>query len=86
MASLGWALQLSEHSNTLFCCLRWTETKNLKILIIDNFSPCHLMVMKLYNYNAWEYIAKTKVKINFCNGHRLIKLTKKCIKASLLVS
>ena len=27
--------------------LRWTETKNLKILIIDNFFSCHLMVVKL---------------------------------------
>ena len=27
--------------------LRWSETKNLKILIIDNLFSCHLMVMKL---------------------------------------
>ena len=27
--------------------LRWSETKNLKRLIIDNFFSCHLIAMKL---------------------------------------
>ena len=60
----------------------------LKILIIGNFFPCHLMVMKLCTVikleNTWP-----KLKLKFCNGHRFhgnrsMKLTKKCLKASFL--
>ena len=69
--------------------LRWSETKNSKFFIIDDFSPAsHLMVMKLYSHRTWKQIALTESNI-FVNGHcfhdnRLIKLTKKCLKAPFL--
>ena len=33
-------------SYTIELSLRWSETKNLKILIIDSIFSCHLMIMK----------------------------------------
>ena len=41
--------------------LRWSETKNFRILIIDNFLSCHLMLMKLGT--LIKHISKTEVEI-----------------------
>ena len=68
--------------------LRLSETKKLKILIIDNFFFHHLMVVKLCTVLE-PGNTKPKLKWKFSNGHRfhgnrLIKLTKQCLNASFL--
>ena len=73
----------------IFCSvLRWSETKNLKILVIDNFFSCHLKVTKLCTAiklgSTWSKL-KSKFSIGHrFHGNRLIKLTKMCLKASFL--
>ena len=44
--------------------LRWSETKNVKIFIIDGFFAFKLDDNEtLYSYRTWKYIAKTEVKM-----------------------
>ena len=46
----------------LFDVLRWSETKHLKILIIDNFLPLDGNEA-LHTDRTWKYMAKTEVAI-----------------------
>ena len=57
-----------------------TETKNLKILITDNFFSCHLIVMQLCTIIE---LGNTQYDHHF-HGNHLIKWTKKCLMASFL--
>ena len=42
---------------------RGGQKQNVKILIIDNFLSCHLIMKILYIYRTWKYIAKMEVEI-----------------------
>ena len=43
--------------------VRWSETKNLKILIIDNFFLSLDRNKTFHSYRTWEYIVKREAKI-----------------------
>ena len=66
--------------------LRWSETKNLKTLITDNFFLLPLDGSDtLYTHRTQEYISNTEVEIFLTvivSMVTVIKLTKKYLKAS----
>ena len=43
---LGTSFHEEGELKTVMLILRWSETKNLNILTINNFFSCHLVVMK----------------------------------------